>query len=130
MTLAQDRLLDLRTFQDIVDEARRLIPRYCPEWTDHNLSDPGITLIELFAWMTEAILYQVNRVPDEMYIRFLDLVGVQCEPPRPALVGARDRAQAVDEHARTSRRQRSHELGDRPLAEEPIDQHGFTLFRC
>jgi len=84
MALIQDRPLDLRTFQDIVDEARRLIPRYCPEWTDHNLSDPGITLVELFAWMTEMILYQVNRVPDEMYERFLDLVGIRRRPPMPA----------------------------------------------
>lgn len=85
MALIQDRPLDLRTFQDIVDEARRLIPKYCPEWTDHNLSDPGITLVELFAWMTEMILYQVNRVPDEMYERFLDLVGIRRHPPTPAI---------------------------------------------
>ena len=44
--------LDDRSFQDIVDEAKRLIPRYCPEWTNHNLSDPGVALIELFAWMS------------------------------------------------------------------------------
>ena len=75
MTSAPDRPLDLREFQDIVDEARRLIPRYCPEWTDHNVSDPGITLIELFAWMTEMTLYQLNRVPEAMHERFLDLVG-------------------------------------------------------
>ena len=48
--------LDDRTFQDLVREARAMIPRYCPEWTDHNLSDPGITLIELFAWMVEVLL--------------------------------------------------------------------------
>ena len=46
--------LDDRRFQDFVDEAKRLIPRYCPDWTDHNVSDPGITLIELFAWMTKS----------------------------------------------------------------------------
>src|SRR5512145_945648 len=80
-----ERRLDLREFQDIVDEARRLIPRYCPEWTDHNVSDPGITLIELFAWMTEMILYQLNRMPDELHERFLDLIGVQRKPPEPAL---------------------------------------------
>ena len=48
--------LDDRTFQDIVDEAKRLIPRYCPEWTNHNVSDPGVALIELFAWMSEMVL--------------------------------------------------------------------------
>ena len=86
MTTAPERPLDLREFQDIVDEARRLIPRYCPEWTDHNVSDPGITLIELFAWMTEMTLYQLNRVPDEMFDRFLELVGVRRLPPTPAEV--------------------------------------------
>ena len=79
-----ERRMDLRNFQDIVDEAKRLIPRYCPEWTDHNVSDPGVTIIELFAWMTEMILYQLNRMPDELHERFLDLIGVQRRPPEPA----------------------------------------------
>ena len=47
--------LDDRTFQDLVREARAMIPHYCPEWTDHDLSDPGITLIELFAWMVHQV---------------------------------------------------------------------------
>lgn len=76
--------LDNRTFQQIVDEAKGLIPRYCPEWTDHNVSDPGVTLIELFAWMTDMLLYRVNKVPDMMYVRFLELIGIRLEPPRPA----------------------------------------------
>ena len=76
--------LDTRRFQDIVDEAKRLIPRYCPEWTDHNVSDPGITLIELFAWMTDLLLYRTNQVPDRMYVKFLELIGVRLDPPRAA----------------------------------------------
>ncbi len=79
-----DIRLDDRRFQDIVDECRRLIPRYCPEWTDHNLSDPGITLIELFAWMTEVILYRLNRVPDKNYLKFLELIGLKLQPASPA----------------------------------------------
>ena len=63
MTLPPPRI-DMRSFQDIVDEAKRLIPRYAPEWTDHNLSDPGVALIELFAWMTESIIYRLNQVPE------------------------------------------------------------------
>jgi predicted phage baseplate assembly protein len=78
--------LDDRRFQDILDEARRLIPRYCPEWTDHNLSDPGITLLELFSWMTDMMLYRLNRVPEKNYTRFLELMGVQLEPAKPATV--------------------------------------------
>src|SRR5215218_9802408 len=76
--------LDDRTFQDILDEARRLIPQYCPEWTDHNLSDPGITLLELFAWMTDLLLFRLNRVPERNYIKFLDLIGLRLQPARPA----------------------------------------------
>jgi len=76
--------LDDRGFQDIVDEARSLIPRYCPEWTDHNLSDPGITLIELFAWMMDMLLYRLNRVPDKNFITFLDLIGIRLRPPSAA----------------------------------------------
>lgn len=61
-----------------------MIPQYCPEWTDHNVSDPGVTLIELFAWMTDLLLYRVNQVPDLMYIKFLELIGVKLEEPRAA----------------------------------------------
>ena len=76
--------LDDRTFQDLVNEARSRIPVHCPEWTDHNLSDPGITLIELFAWMTELILYRLNKVPEKNYLKFLELIGVQMAPANPA----------------------------------------------
>lgn len=76
--------LDDRRFQDIVDEAKSRIPRYCPEWTDHNVSDPGVALIELFAWMTDLLLYRVNQVPDRLYVKFLELIGVRLEPTRAA----------------------------------------------
>ena len=76
--------LDDRKFQDIVDEAIRLIPQYCPEWTNFNASDPGITLIELFAWMMEMAIYRLNRVPEKNYLAFLELMGVSLQPPQPA----------------------------------------------
>src|SRR5918912_4601241 len=76
--------LDDRRFQDLVDEAKRRIPRYCPTWTDHNVSDPGITLIELFAWMTEQYLFRLNQVPDKNFVTFLDLIGVRLHPATPA----------------------------------------------
>ncbi len=79
--------LDDRTFQDIVDEAKRLIPKYCPEWTNHNLSDPGVALIELFAWMTEMTLYRLNQVPDVFFSRMLNLMGFE---PFPATAASAD----------------------------------------
>lgn len=76
--------LDDRTFDDIKDEAIRLIPRYCPEWTNHNASDPGITLIELFSWMTEMTLYRLNKVPQKNYLSMLELMGLSLIPPQSA----------------------------------------------
>jgi len=76
--------LDKRRFDDLVREALERIPRYTPEWTNFNDSDPGKTLVQLHAWMTETILYQLNRVPELNYIKFLDLLDVKPEPARPA----------------------------------------------
>ena len=71
--------LDDRRFQDLVSEARLQINRACPEWTEHNVSDPGITLIELFAWMTEMTIYRLNRVPDKLHVALLELLGIQLD---------------------------------------------------
>ena len=76
--------LDDRTFDEIVQDALRRIPRHCPGWTDHNPSDPGITVIELMAWMTESVIYRLNRVPEKSYIKFLELLGVALRPMQPA----------------------------------------------
>jgi predicted phage baseplate assembly protein len=78
--------LDDRTFDSLVAEAKSLIPRYAPEWTDYNESDPGITLIELFAWMTEIIIYRLNQVPELNYIQFLKMLGIELTPAAPARV--------------------------------------------
>jgi hypothetical protein len=67
--------LDDRTYADLVQEARALILTYDPSWTNHNPTDPGITLIELFAWLTEMLIYRVNRVPERNYAKFLKLLN-------------------------------------------------------
>jgi hypothetical protein len=76
--------LDDRTHREIVEEALRLIPQYCPEWTNFNPSDPGVTLVELFAWMTEMAIYRLNKVTDKNFIAFLSLMGVTLQSPQPA----------------------------------------------
>ena len=75
--------LDDRTFADLVEEARGLIRTYDPAWTNHNPSDPGITLLELFAWLAEMLLYRSDQVPDRHLVTFLRLLnGPEWEPPR------------------------------------------------
>jgi predicted phage baseplate assembly protein len=92
-----DITLDDRTFQDLVNEARLRITQRCPEWNEHNVSDPGITLIELFAWMTEATIYRLNRVPDKLHVALLNLLGIQIAPPNVATTDIRFRLAAPPE---------------------------------
>jgi Baseplate J-like protein len=77
--------LDDRRWADLVEEGRTLIPFYSPEWTDHNVHDPGITLLELFAWLAEMDIYRLNRIPERHLRKFLSLVSVHPQPPQPAI---------------------------------------------
>jgi predicted phage baseplate assembly protein len=91
--------LDDRRFQELVSEARLRIHRACPEWTEHNVSDPGITLIELFAWMTEMTIYRLNRVPDKLHVALMELLGIRLDGPTGAHAGLRFRLSAPAERA-------------------------------
>ena len=86
--LPQIELDDVR-FQELVSEARTRIVRHSPHWTEHNVSDPGITLIELFAWLTELLVYRINRIPERLHFGLLELVGVTAAPPQCATVAVR-----------------------------------------
>lgn len=94
--------LDDRTFAQLVAEGRSLIPRYAPGWTNHNTSDPGITLLELFAYLLETSIYELNQVPDESMAVFLELMAACAPPGTPlpqaigrVLNGLRDQPRAV-----------------------------------
>jgi Baseplate J-like protein len=76
--------LDDRTFKQLVEAARKQITTSCPEWSDLSVSDPGMTLIEVFAFLCEAVIYRQNRVPQKAYIEFLRLLGVNLLPPEAA----------------------------------------------
>lgn len=69
--------LDDRTYAEIVQQSRKLIPKRMPEWTDENAHDPGMTMLELFAWLTEMQRYYLSRVPDRNRKKFLDLLGAE-----------------------------------------------------
>lgn len=78
--------LDDRTWEQIVEDTIKRIPDHCPEWTDHNKSDLGITLIELFAYIADTIIYRLNKVPEKNYLAFLNLLNITRNPPEPATV--------------------------------------------
>jgi hypothetical protein len=69
-------VLDNRRYQDLVDETLARISIHNPEWTNFNRSDPGVTLIELFAFLTETLLYRANQIPERNRLKFLSLLGV------------------------------------------------------
>src|SRR5713101_1777860 len=75
-------VLDNRNFDQLLADARARIPSFTPEWNNYGLdADPGITLIQLFAFLTDALLYRVNRYPNTNRLKFLQLLGT---PLRPA----------------------------------------------
>lgn len=85
--MLKSRNLDDQSFLDIVDHAIGRLPQLCRAWTNHNPSDPGITLIELLAWYKEMQQYQMNFYTGEMQTKLLKLLGVTPRPPREALCG-------------------------------------------
>lgn len=78
--------LDDRRFIDLVTEARERIRQTSPDWTDLSVHDPGMALVEAFAYLTEIMIYRVNRLPEKAYVAFLNLLGVSRHPPSAAWV--------------------------------------------
>jgi len=76
--------LDDRRWADLVEEGRALIPVYGGEWTDHNAHDPGITVMELLAFIAEMNIFEQNQITDRHKRKFLELIGVVPQPPRAA----------------------------------------------
>ena len=77
-------ILDDRSYQQLRDELVRRIPVYAPEWTDHNASDPGIALLELFAFLGENLLFRFNQIPESTYLEFLRLLDIPLRAAQPA----------------------------------------------
>jgi hypothetical protein len=78
--------LDDRSYSQMMADALDVVSNTCKEWTDRNPADPGITLLEAFAFLTENMLYRLNRVPSKQFVMLLNLVGVQTRPPSAAAV--------------------------------------------
>src|SRR5215510_10163551 len=80
--------IDDRRYDSLLAEVRTRIARYTPEWTpvwtDVNDSDPGITLVQLFAWLTDMLIYRMGKVPALNYLKFLELIGIELNPATPA----------------------------------------------
>jgi hypothetical protein len=78
--------LDKRDWSDLVDEGLARIPRRAPEWTDHNLHDPGISLLELLAYKTDQTLYQANRVTERLLENVYQLLSPKDDSVQTSIV--------------------------------------------
>ncbi|MEM6928859.1 MAG: hypothetical protein AAF602_18110, partial [Myxococcota bacterium] len=128
--------LDDRTYDDLVREARALIPQYCPDWTNLSDADPGMTLVQLFAWMTEMTLFRLNQVPDRTYVHFLNFIGEERRAARPATVPVTfslrnegDDAVEVDAFSRVSTRSTDGRTPVHFLTTDRLTVHGGELER-
>jgi hypothetical protein len=122
--------LDDRTFEDLVAEALTLIPGVAPDWTDHNPSDPGITVLEMFAYLTETLIYRVNRISDDHMRAFLTLLNGPGWTPAPG-VSLRDQVRTRTVELRRPDRAVSAEDYERlALESDPRDPKQVRRAHC
>jgi len=76
--------IDHRTHRQLVREALDRVPYHTPEWTNLNDSDPGVTLVQLFAFLTESLNYRANLIPERNRAKFLQLLGIPLQPAAAA----------------------------------------------
>ena len=76
--------LDNQSFDEILNQAIKQISLLTPEWTNHNPSDPGVMILELFSWYKEVQQYHLNALSLEHELAYLKLLGASPDPQRPA----------------------------------------------
>jgi hypothetical protein len=76
--------LDNRTYEQILQEARKSISNYTSQWTNHNPADPGVTIIELFSWLADITNYRINLVTEGHCLKYLKLLGIRPHGILPA----------------------------------------------
>ncbi|HEX7079411.1 MAG TPA: baseplate J/gp47 family protein [Gammaproteobacteria bacterium] len=81
--------LDDRSFEELVAAAVDAAHRACPQWTDRSPADPMIALLEASAFLTDLLIYRVNRMPEKAYVAFLNLIGTTIAPPSAAVATVR-----------------------------------------
>jgi len=108
--------LDTIDFEALVEEAKSLIPRYAPDWTDHNLHDPGITFIDLLAWIVDQQIYRIGFVSDAHLAAFAALLGIARKPAKPARGLIWPRAGAISDNWNVAAGTRAHPVEQPDLA--------------
>lgn len=127
--------IDDRRFQELVRDALARVPVHTPEWTQLGESDPGVTLVELFAFLTESLLYRADRVPEASRYKFLRLLGLPlagATPARGLVVLRSERPQPRTEVVHAGTELRAGEVAFRTQATIdvlPVEARAYVKFR-
>jgi hypothetical protein len=78
-------VFDTRTYRELLTEALGRVPVHTPEWNNFNDADPGVTLLQLFAFLAESVIYRANLIPERNRQKFLRLLGIAMQPAQPAV---------------------------------------------
>ena len=79
--------IDPRTYDDLVEQTTALAKIHSPDWRPAaGKRDVGQALIAIFARMAEQVIERLNQAPENNFRAFLNLIGTQIRPPRPARV--------------------------------------------
>ena len=79
-----DIQLDSENYDDILENAKNMIVSIYPEWTDFNYHDPGVTMLEMFAWLKESQQYYLNKIGPENYKKYLKILGIKRRTKKPS----------------------------------------------
>ncbi len=70
-------------WKDTVGRLSQQIACMDPEWSDHNLHDPGITIMEMLAWMQQNQIYHGEQIGEKHRRKYADLLGIIRRKRRP-----------------------------------------------
>lgn len=76
--------IDDRDYATLVSESLARVPVHTPEWTNFNSADPGVTLVQLFAFLTESLIFRANQIPERNRAAFLQLLDIPLQPAAAA----------------------------------------------
>ncbi len=72
-------VLDDLSYEKLFERARSRIPNYTEDWTDFNAHDPGITTLQMLAWLTDTLNYYIDATGEEHRLKYLSLLGLKPE---------------------------------------------------
>ena len=75
--MLSNRLLQRKTYDELMREARMQIPLYSDEWTNLNPSDPAVTILETLSVMTLVQQDSIYQIPEEVQKKLFSLAGFE-----------------------------------------------------